>query len=70
MTEHVVAEKVGGGRGGRGMGTGFKKIFFLNQQCYIAPGFFPPYHLVSKPFAPTILIASVKLTDVLELHPK
>lgn len=32
--------------------------------------FFPLWHLISKPFAPTILTANVKLTEVLELEPK
>lgn len=55
---------------GRCGGLWLLRRFFLNRQCYIASGFFPLWHLVSKPFAPTVLTANVKLTDVLELDPE
>lgn len=64
MTEHVVAAK------GAGEGARVGRFFFLSQQCYIESGFFPLWHLISKPFAPTVLTANVKLTDVLELDPE
>ena len=61
MTEHVVAVKGGGLRG-------FEDFF--EPAVLYSIRFFPLRHLVSKPFAPTVLTANVKLTDVLELDPE
>lgn len=46
---------------------GFEIFFFFEWAVLYGIRFFPLRHLVSKPFAPTILTANVKLTDVLEL---
>lgn len=51
---------------GRGAGWGLR-FFFFEWAVLYGIRFFPLRHLVSKPFAPTILTANVKLTDVLEL---
>lgn len=53
-----------------GGGDGALRGFFEPAVLYSISFFFPLWHLISKPFALTVLTANVKLTDVLELDPK
>lgn len=62
MTEHLVAEE-------RGAGKGLRIFFFFFERAVLyGIRFVPLQHLlISKPFAQTVLTANVKLADVLEL---